>query len=117
MTITSGDPDLFIDRARARALQSRFDDAAEDLTVALSVRPGDVLALRLRADAYLEQGELDRAERDVAAALDIAPHDVDTLVMRGRLREARRLGVDAVLDPSSGDPDAAPDVLPNAPAL
>jgi tetratricopeptide (TPR) repeat protein len=117
MTLTSDNPDLFIDRARARAMQSRFDDAASDLTAALSVRPRDVLALRLRADAHLELGQLDRAERDVNAALNIAPHDVETLVVRGRVREARRVGLDHVLDPSNGDPAAAPAVLPDAPRL
>jgi tetratricopeptide (TPR) repeat protein len=117
MTIVSGDPDLFIDRARARALQQRFSDAVSDLTTALSVRPRDVLALRLRADAYFELGDLDMAEHDVEAALSIDPRDVDTLVERGRLREARRLGIDAVRDPAAVDKEAAPEVLPNAPAL
>jgi tetratricopeptide (TPR) repeat protein len=117
MTVRSGDADLFIDRARARALQRRFDEAAGDLTVALSVRPRDVLALRLRADAYFELGDLEAAERDVVSALALNPQDVDTLVVRGRLREARRLGVEAVLDPAAGERSAAPEVLPDAPAL
>lgn len=117
MTIVSGDPDLFIDRARARALQSRFQDAASDLTVALSVRPRDVLALRLRANAYFELGDLESAERDVEAALQVDPRDVETLVERGRLREARRLGLEAMRDPGAVDTEAAPAVLPDAPAL
>jgi tetratricopeptide (TPR) repeat protein len=117
MTVKSGDADLFIDRARARAMQRRFQDAASDLSVALSVRPRDVTALRLRADAYFEVGDLESAERDVSAALSIDPRDVDTLVVRGRLREARRLGVEAVLDPAAGERAAAPEVLPDAPAL
>jgi tetratricopeptide (TPR) repeat protein len=117
MTVVSGDPDLFIDRARARALQARFEDAVSDLDIALSVRPRDVLALRLRADAYFELGDLENAERDVEAALDINPRDVETLVERGRLREARRLGLEAMRDPGAVDPGAAPEVLPDAPAL
>ena len=117
MTIQSGDPDLFIDRARAHALQSHFGDAASDLSVALTLRPQDVLALRLRADAHFELGQLDQAESDVDAALRITPRDVDTLVLRGRIREARRLGWDAARDPGAADPSAAPDVLPDAPAL
>jgi tetratricopeptide (TPR) repeat protein len=117
MTIKSGDADLFIDRARARAMQRRFEDAVSDLSVALSVRPRDVLALRLRSDAHFELGDLEAAERDVVAALALNPRDVDTLVVRGRLREARRLGIEAVLDPSAGERSAAPDVLPDAPAL
>jgi tetratricopeptide (TPR) repeat protein len=108
MTIVTGDADLLIDRARARALQLRFEDARDDLTSALSVRPRDVLALRLRADAWFELGDLDMAERDVAAALAIDPRDVETLVERGRLREARRLGIEAVRDPAAIDRGAAP---------
>lgn len=117
LTVATGDADIFIDRARARALQARFDEAIDDLNVAITLRPRDVLALRLRADAYFETGDLDNAESDIETALDVDPRDVDTLVVRGRLREARRLGLAAVLDPGAGDPAAAPDVLPDAPPL
>jgi len=91
LVINPGDPDVFIDRARARALQSRFADAVSDLSVALSQRPDDLLALRLRADAHLELGQLDQAEQDVERALAIEPRDIDTLVVRGHVREAKRL--------------------------
>jgi tetratricopeptide (TPR) repeat protein len=117
MTIVAGDPDVLIDRARARALQKRFSDAVKDLDQSLVVRPRDVLALRLRADAYFELHNMERAEKDVDAALSIDPHDVETLVVRGRLKEARRVGVDAALDPSAGDRGAAPAKAPSAPKL
>lgn len=91
LLIKPGDADIFIDRARALALQERFVEAVSDLSVALAQRPNDVLALRLRADAHLELGQIDQAEQDVADALAVDPRDIDALVVRGRVREARRL--------------------------
>jgi len=91
LAVKPGDPDIFIDRARARAVQARFADAVSDLTVALSLRPNDLLALRLRGAAHLELGQLDQAEQDVNSALVIEPRDIDTLVVRGHIREAKRL--------------------------
>lgn len=81
--------DIYIDRARAYALNAEWPKAAADLTTALGKRANDPLALRLRAAAHLEQGDLDAAEADIRAALIENPADVDALVLRGRLREAR----------------------------
>ncbi|MGE3303197.1 MAG: hypothetical protein AB7M12_08790 [Hyphomonadaceae bacterium] len=84
--------DLFIDRARAHAMLGDWRNAEIDLTHALDARPGDVLALRLRAEARLQQNVLDLAEKDAADAVRLAPKDVDALLVQGRVREARRTG-------------------------
>ncbi|MGD2133871.1 MAG: tetratricopeptide repeat protein, partial [Maricaulaceae bacterium] len=91
LATVSGDPDLFIDRARALAMQERFEGAISDLDVALAIRPRDPLALKLRADAFLELRRFDEAMADVESALDIAPNDVSVLLVRGHIREAQRL--------------------------
>lgn len=93
-----GNADLLIDRARAYAEQDRLDDAVVDLTDALAARADDVLALRLRADARLNTGDVRGAERDVRAALLAAPDDIETLVVRGRVREAQRLAGLTLMD-------------------
>ncbi len=90
LLIAPGDPDVFIDRARAYALMENFDNAVRDLTTALSRRPDDSLALQLRADAHLELGDLEKAQSDVRRAVEIAPDDIDALLVRGRVREAIR---------------------------
>jgi tetratricopeptide (TPR) repeat protein len=46
---------------------------------------------RQRALARLNRGNLEGAQTDVDAALNLDPRDVDSLVVRGRLREAQRL--------------------------
>lgn len=90
LLVKPGDPDLLIDRARAYAMLERPRDADEDLSQALEARPADPLALRLRADARLAVGRLNGAVEDVRAALAIAPDDIETLLVRGRIREAQR---------------------------
>ncbi|GBF56516.1 beta-barrel assembly-enhancing protease [Candidatus Phycosocius bacilliformis] len=92
LKLKPGEPDLLLDRARAKAGQSKWAEAQTDLTACLSVRPLDVLALRLRAETLLQQKSYDAAELDIAQALRLAPKDVDNWLVRGRIQEARRLG-------------------------
>ncbi len=82
---------IFLDRARARALGGRWADAEVDLDRALA-QGEDAFAYRLRAEARMQQGRYDEAESDVAAAERLEPRSVETNLVRGRIREARRLG-------------------------
>jgi tetratricopeptide (TPR) repeat protein len=92
LKLKPGEPDLLIDRARAKAGQGLWAEAQVDLTACLSMRPLDVLALRLRAETLLQQKYYEAAELDIAQALRLAPKDVDNWLVRGRIQEARRLG-------------------------
>jgi tetratricopeptide (TPR) repeat protein len=92
LKLKPGEPDLLIDRARAKAGQGLWAEAQADLTACLSTRPLDVLALRLRAETLLQQKSYEAAELDIAQALRLAPKDVDNWLVRGRIQEARRLG-------------------------
>lgn len=92
LKLKPGEPDLLIDRARAKAGQGLWAEAQIDLTACLSTRPLDVLALRLRAETLLQQKSYEAAELDIAQALRLAPKDVDNWLVRGRIQEARRLG-------------------------
>lgn len=92
LKLKPGEPDLLIDRARAKAGQGLWAEAQADLTACLSVRPLDVLALRLRAETLLQQKSYEAAELDIAQALRLAPKEVDNWLVRGRIQEARRLG-------------------------
>jgi tetratricopeptide (TPR) repeat protein len=84
--------DVFIDRARAYALEGDWRHAEEDLSSALDLRGNDSLALRLRAFARMQQSSFDLAEADALAAVALAPGDVDALLMLGHAREAKRIG-------------------------
>jgi Flp pilus assembly protein TadD len=81
-----------IDRARAFAALGQWSPAQDDLTLALSKRPDDALAFRLRAETNVQMKNYDAADRDVAQALRLAPREVEGYVLRGRAIEARRLG-------------------------
>ena len=82
---------IFLDRARARALGGRWSDAEVDLDRALA-QGEDAFAYRLRAEVRMQQGRYDDAEADVAAAERLEPRSIETNLVRGRIREARRLG-------------------------
>jgi tetratricopeptide (TPR) repeat protein len=82
---------ILTDRARVRMLGGRWSDAQADLDRVLALGP-DAFALRLRAEAQMQQGQLEAAEADVAAAEALEPRSVETNLVRGRIREARRLG-------------------------
>jgi len=85
------DPDLKVDRARAYMLTDKWTEAEADLDAAIGLSPGDETALAQRARVMLEVDRLDEAWRDVSAALLRTPRNVDILVLRGDIREARRL--------------------------
>ena len=82
------DPDLLIDRARARAGAGDPEAAASDLTRALAVQPDSTIALVLRAGAHRAAGRLEPALADADRALALSPDLPDALVERGAIRLA-----------------------------
>ncbi|MAN46718.1 MAG: hypothetical protein GYB49_12855 [Alphaproteobacteria bacterium] len=92
-------PDLLIDRASAYLLQEKWAEAEADLDKAISLQPGHATAHQFRAEARLNLDKLDPAMADVEAAMAADPENVDTLVLRGRVREAKRLSEVQILSP------------------
>ena len=85
------DADLRKDRARAAMMLEKWPDAIKDLDTAITLSPGDGDAYRLRAQANLENGQLLDASKDIKMARRAAPKDVATVVLRGRIVEARKI--------------------------
>ena len=83
---------LWMGRARAALEQDMWSAAEADATAAISYDATLMEAWRARALARLEQGQLDGAESDMSRARQLDPADIETLVIRGRIIEARRLG-------------------------
>ncbi|MFP6758355.1 MAG: tetratricopeptide repeat protein [Alphaproteobacteria bacterium] len=92
LTLTPDDPDLLIDRARARADRDDYWGAVEDLDAALDIAPGRDDAFAFRAAAYRRLEFPDLAADDVTRALAHNPSNVDALLERAILA----LAVDAV---------------------
>ncbi len=89
-------PELYIDRARAYALEADYRQAEEDLSRALDVRPSDPLALRLRASARMHQRAFQLAEIDALQSLNLATTEeerVGAALVLGHVRESIRTGV------------------------
>lgn len=78
-------------RARSYAQTERWDYAEIDLTSALAYHPGNVKALRYRADARRRQGKLAQALSDIEQAMRFDPGSVESALVRGEIREAMRL--------------------------
>lgn len=91
LKIIPDDPDLLVDRAGAHIMLEQWTEAVSDLDAALESSPGFGTAHHLRAEARLNTGDLDMALADVKAAMQAEPDNIDTLVLRGRVREAIRL--------------------------
>ena len=92
LNLNPKDGDLLIDRARANAMLLQWELAESDLTEAMNQRGALGFALRLRAETRLQQKKYDLAEADINDALRLEPKEVENYVVRGRVREARRLG-------------------------
>jgi len=94
LKLAPNDADVRIDRAAAYLLIDEWQTAIEDLDKALARYPNDIEALRMRSRANLNQDKLDKAEADMSRALLLDGRDVDTLVLRGEIREAKRLAAE-----------------------
>ncbi len=90
LSFQPGDAQLLIDRAVAAAVTEDYPAAIDDLTLALSSSPVNILALRLRAEAWLELDRIDQAAADVERALAVDPEDIETLLVRGRVRQRQQ---------------------------
>ena len=85
------DADVRTDRAAAYLMVEEWQPAGDDIDLALSRYPNDLEALRLRARAHLNLQDLEKAEADMSRAMFLDARDIDTLVLRGDIREAKRL--------------------------
>jgi regulator of sirC expression with transglutaminase-like and TPR domain len=79
-------PELWTDRARARAAQMNWDDAERDLTSALTFNPAKPEIFVLRATARRAQGNKVGHKFDVDAALALDPTYPEALVERGIIK-------------------------------
>ncbi len=103
LKLTPRDPELWTDRARARAAQMNWADAEQDLTNALTFNATKPEMFVLRATARAAQGNKVGHRFDVEAALMLDSTYPEALVERGTLkleigrhsRCARRLGASA----------------------
>ena len=86
-----GETDLLLDRASAYILIDQWDEALADLDTAIANAPGNVTAYQMRAEAHLNKDALDLAMKDVETAMTLDLQNIDTLLVRGRVREAARL--------------------------
>ena len=86
LRLTPQDPELWTDRARARAAQMNWADAEQDLTSALTIDPRKPEVFVLRATARAAQGNKVGYKFDVDAALALDPTYPEALVERGSLK-------------------------------
>ncbi len=82
---------LLMDRGAAYLAKEDWALGIADLDLALDLMPGNAVALHMRAEANLQDEQLSAAFDDVKAAMLADPANIDTLVLRGRVREAIRL--------------------------
>ena len=103
LKLKPGIPDLLVDRASANMMLGNWAEAKEDLDRAIELAPNMAIARQLRAEAHLNLDQLPLAMTDIEAALVADPENIDTLVLRGRIREAIRLSKVRVLSPDIVD--------------
>lgn len=96
--LNQNDPNLYADRAAAMMELERWDEAALDLDYAISNLYPDIALHKMRAETRLNLDELVGAQEDVTAALELEPTDIQTLVLRGRVREAIRVAEEEASD-------------------
>ncbi len=90
--LSPNDSELHADRAAAYLALERWEEALGDLDYSLSIQPSNADALAMRARAYLQLERYDDALNDVDEARLQRPEDIELLVLRGDIREARRVG-------------------------
>lgn len=89
--LNSEDFNLHTYRAQAYIQTEDWERAEDDLNIAISNQPGDLASYILRATARSELGRYDDALLDIDQARAIEPENIDVLVLRGDIREAKRL--------------------------
>lgn len=91
LRLAPGENDLLLDRATAYMLIDKWDEAMADLNTAIANAPGNAIAHQMRAEVHLSQDALDLAMKDVETSMAADPKNIDTLLVRGRVREAMRI--------------------------
>ncbi|ABI77756.1 TPR domain protein [Hyphomonas neptunium ATCC 15444] len=91
LRLAPDETDLLLDRATSYMLIDKWDEAMADLNAAIAQSPGRASAHQMRAEVHLSQDALDLAMKDVETAMAADPENIDTLLVRGRVREAMRL--------------------------
>ena len=91
LRLAPGENDLLLDRASAYMVIDKWDEAMADLNAVIANSPGDAIAHQMRAEIHLNKDALDLAMKDVEASMASDPKNIDTLLVRGRVREAMRL--------------------------
>lgn len=94
LNLAPGTADLLLDRATAYVVVEEWDKALSDLDLLLANLPGDALGHQLRAEVHLNKNNYELAMKDVNASLAADPKNIDTLLVRGRVREAIRIAED-----------------------
>lgn len=91
LRLAPGENDLLLDRASAYMLIDKWDEAMADLNAVIANSPGDAIAHQMRAEIHLNKDALDLAMKDVETSMAADPKNIDTLLVRGRVREAMRI--------------------------
>lgn len=91
LKLAPNETDLLLDRATSYMLIDQWDEALVDLNTAIANMPGHAVAHQMRAEVYLNQDTLDLALKDIETSMASDPKNIDTLLVRGRVREAMRL--------------------------
>jgi tetratricopeptide (TPR) repeat protein len=91
LRLAPGENDLLLDRASAYMVIDKWDEAMADLNAVIANSPGDAIAHQMRAEIHLSKDALDLAMKDVETSMASDPKNIDTLLVRGRVREAMRL--------------------------
>jgi Tfp pilus assembly protein PilF len=86
ISLARNDPDMLVDRARARAMLLNWSGAETDLTAALTLAPARPDILVLRSSARHAEGKKADARADIDQALAIHPGNPEALVERGKMK-------------------------------
>lgn len=100
LKLNPGDSGLLLDRAAGYILTGEPEAALRDLDSVIAARPADAMAHQMRAGVHLGLDQTDQALSDIAIALAADPENIDTLVLRGRIREAVRIRNDTLPQPA-----------------
>ena len=86
LALAQNDPDILMDRARARAMLKNWARAEADLSAALTLAPSRADILVLRSSARHAEGKKTDARADIDRALQIHPGYPEALVERGAMK-------------------------------
>jgi tetratricopeptide (TPR) repeat protein len=86
LKLTAQDPELWVDRARARAAHGDWVNAESDLNTAIGLDKTKAEVFVLRASARHVQGNAAGYKSDIDAALELDPTYPDALVERGAIK-------------------------------